>query len=574
MRAMSIRRVMPLALLAGLLWAPAGAVAAPAPGELVEKRVHSEAPGSKRVRESLVRVYDPLPAEAGEHPAACDWLEYLRFRHRNGPREARNADAVIVIIPGFLGGAGSFDQLARHTVRRAAARGQKVEYWALDRRANCLEDDTGVRAAARAGDATIAWDYYWGGAAVNGRTFAGFLGPQEAGFLGEFGLARTMEDWYTVLRTGIRGQSRRAKKVICGGHSLGGPLTAAFAGWDFDGDPETKRDAGYRQCAGLVGLDTTLELAEGEDGGGGGGPIGLGEFLGASGAAPYINAPPLTPETIQVPSVFGVGAYFEPQGIDLLRELPHSNNIDLSQRVLFSRDAAHFATGEPSIRDFTLTNEVTLAGVFDDNSAPLSFLRSSVGQVVGGPLVDKNFPTRSDGTLALPEDPSTPLYSWERYRQVGAGGGEIPVNDSGQPYTSRESEVSDLRQLARTMFEAPANFVEQYFPTRILVDVTAAESGDRSGSLAALQHDGVAERPALLIQAGDSDDNTAPDDGPPLAGEPPNELELSREVIIPGYNHLDVATAAWRQNDGRPEPSSVALARFTKKAIAAAARRR
>jgi hypothetical protein len=275
-----------------------------------------------------------------------------------------------------------------------------------------------------------------------------------------------------------------------------------------------------------------------------------------------------------VPSVFGVGAYLEPQGIDLLRELPHSDNIDLSQRVLFSRDAAHFATGEPSIRDFTLTNEVTLAGIFDDNSAPLSFLRSSVGQVVGGPLVDKNFPTRSDGTLALPEEPTTPLYSWERYRRVGAGGGEIPVNDAGQPYTSRESEVSDLRQLARTMFEAPANFVEQYFPTRILVDVEAAAGGDRSGSLAALQHDGVAERPALLIQAGDSDDNTASDDGPPLAGEPPNELELSREVIIPGYNHLDVATAAWRQNDGRPEPSSAALARFTKKAIAAAARRR
>jgi hypothetical protein len=568
MRAMSIRRLMPLAVVAGALLAPAGAVAAPAPGELVETRVPSDAPGSKRVRESLVRVYDPLPAEVGPHPQACDWLEYLRFRHRNSPRKARNADAVIVIIPGFLGGAASFDQLARNTVRRAAARGQKIEYWALDRRANCLEDDTGVRAAARAGDPTIAWDYYWGGAAVEGRTFAGFVSPEDAGFLEEFGLARTMEDWYTVLRTGIRGQPRRAKKVICGGHSLGGPLTAAFASWDFDGDPETKRDAGYKQCAGLVGLDTALELGRGGPGG-----VGLAIDLG-SGTAPYVNVPPLTPETIQVPNVFGVGAYFDPQGTDLLRELPHSNNIDLAQRVLFSRDAAHFATGQPNIRDFTLTNEVTLAGILDDNSAPLSFLRSSVGQVVGGPLADKNFPTPSDGTLALPEYPATPLYSWERYRRVGADGGEIPVNDAGVPYTSRESEVSDLRQLARTLFEAPANFTEQYFPTRILTDVAAAGAGDRGGDLAALQHDGVAQRSALLIQAGDSDDNTAPDDGPPLAGQPPNELELSREVIIPGYNHLDVATAAWRQNDGRREPSSAALARFTKKAVAAASKGR
>ena len=552
--------------------APA-ASAEPKPGKTVEKRVRSAAPGAKKVRESLVRVYDPLPADAGEHPAACDWLEYLRFRHAGGPRKARRADAIVVIIPGFLGGAASFDQLARNTVRRAAVRGKRIEYWALDRRANCLEDDTGVNAAAKARDATVAWDYYWGGGEANGRRFDGFVPPEEAEFLGEFGLRRTMEDWYTVMRSGIKRQPRRARKMICGGHSLGGPLTASFAGWDFDGDPKTKRDAGYKQCAGLVGLDTTLDLESG--GGDGAGALGVGlELVSQSGGAPYVNAPPLTPETIQVPSVFGVGSYFAPQGTDLLRELPHTQNIDLSQRVLFSRDAAHFATNSPSIREFTLTNEVSLAGIFDDNSAPLSFLRSSVGQVVGGPLVDKNFPTPSDGTLALPEEPSTPLYSWETYREVGKDGAEIALNDSGQPYTSRESEISDLRQLARTLFEAPANFTEQYFPTRILLDVSAAESGDRSGDLAALRHDGVAKRPGLLIQAGDSDDNTAPDDGLPHTGDaPPNELELSREVIIPGYNHLDVVTAARRQNDGRPEPSSKALSRFTLKAVRAARKR-
>jgi len=124
------------------------------------------------------------------------------------------------------------------------------------------------------------------------------------------------------------------------------------------------------------------------------------------------------------------------------------------------------------------------------------------------------------------------------------------------------------------MWEAPANFIEQYFPTRILVDVAAAGGGDRSGSLAALVHDGVAKRPALLIQAGDSDDNSAADDGPAYTGaSPPNELELSRELIIPGYNHLDVATAAWRQNDGRPEPTAKALAHFARKVVAARANR-
>ena len=222
-----------------------------------------------------------------------------------------------------------------------------------------------------------------------------------------------------------------------------------------------------------------------------------------------MNVPPLTPETIQVPNVFGVGAYFDPQGTDLTAELPHTTNIDFSQRTLFSRDAAHFASNDPDIRDFTLTNEVSLAGIFDDNSAPLSFLRSSVGQTVGGPLVDKNFPTPGGGFLALPEDPATPLYSWERYRQVGAPGHPVQANDAGAPYTSREGEVSDLRQLARTLFEAPANFTEQYFPTRILTDVAAAGAG----GFAELRYDGPSLRPALLVQAGDSDENSAPDDG-------------------------------------------------------------
>ena len=33
-------------------------------------------------------------------------------------------------------------------------------------------------------------------------------------------------------------------------------------------------------------------------------------------------------------------------------------------------------------------------------------------------------------------------------------------------------------------------------------------------------------------------------------------------VTLPGYNHLDVVTAARRQNDGRPEPTWKALANF------------
>jgi hypothetical protein len=70
-------------------------------------------------------------------------------------------------------------------------------------------------------------------------------------------------------------------------------------------------------------------------------------------------------------------------------------------------------------------------------------------------------------------------------------------------------------------------------------------------------------KPILLVQAGDSDSNDPTNDsGPTQTGEKPNDKELSREAILPGYNHLDVAAAAWKQNDGRPEGSSLELARF------------
>ncbi len=552
------------ALLAALPGAAQAGTTTPEPGTVIEKRVKSVAPHHRQVRESFVRIYDPLGEEVGEHPPACDWIQYLRFRNAGGPKEARDADAVYVIIPGFLGGAGSFDQVARNTVRRADEADRDVEYWSLDRRANCVEDHRGVKAAARAQDATIAWDYYWGGQPVNGQTFAGFVAPEDAEYLNHFGIQRTMEDWYTVLTTGIPGQARRARKVICGGHSLGGPLTAIFASWDFDGDPETTQDAGYKQCAGLVGLDTDFSLGGATSGAGGGGEIG--DFLAASGAAPYVNAPPLAPETIQVPAVFGVGAFFDPAGTDLLKELPHTDAIDLSQRLLFSKDAAHFASNSPSIRDFTLTNQVTLAGVFDDNSNPVSILRAGLGQVVGGPLADKNFPTPGGGTLALPEEPATPLYAWESYRTTGLEGHPVEPNDSGEPYTTRESETSDLRQFARALFEPPADFTEQYFPTRILTDLGQAASGGFEQMI----YDGPNLRPGLLVQAGDSDDNSSADKGPPTKGTAPNDLKLSREIIIPGYNHLDVATAAWRQNDGNPESTSKALVSFGLRAVRAA----
>jgi hypothetical protein len=548
-------RALALAVVA-LALAPATAAAAPPPGAREEVPVHSTAPDANIVHESFVRVFDPLPRSAGAHPAACDWVTYLRFRHAKGPADATKADSVAVMMPGFLGGAAYFDQVARNAVRDAGAKGRYVEFWALDRRSNCLEDHAGVQAAAGRGDPQVAFDYYWGGKAVNGKRFAGFPNPTSVPFLKTFGLERTVRDWYAVIRAGFPDPAVRARKVICGGHSLGGPITTAFAGWDFDGNPATTADAGYRQCAGFAGMDTRFSL--GLPGGGGGLDITRAFFgLSAVSGAPYMNATPLTPETFQVPPIFGVGAYYNPSGTNALGGLPHTVNLDLAQVLLFSRDVVNAVTG-PGIRQFRLSNEVALGGIFDDNSAPLSFLRASVGFFRGGKIVDKNFPFPGDGTYALPGDTSTPLYEWENYDDVGASGHPLARNEEGGFYTSRESEVSDIHELARTMFQAPADFIEQYFPSALTEDVSAAGAGEIDD----LRYNGTSQKPALLILAGDSQDNSAPDTGPPIVGAPPNAQPLSRRVTLPGYNHNDVNTAARTQNDGRPEPSADELSRF------------
>src|SRR5437867_3368220 len=115
-----------------MVTAAAGASAAPPKrGTIVQRPVRSAAPDANLVKEYFVRVYSPLPAADGPHPTRCDWISYLRYRGAAGPKNPSKADSVFVIIPGFLGGAGSFDEVARNTVRDAAERGRQVEFWAI-----------------------------------------------------------------------------------------------------------------------------------------------------------------------------------------------------------------------------------------------------------------------------------------------------------------------------------------------------------------------------------------------------------------------------------------------------------
>jgi len=561
--------VLALLLPGVLVHAPAGRAAVPR----TETPVAGGSPVTD-VLETEVAVRIPLPASAGPRPAGCDWLRYLRYRHRGGPAQSAQADRILVAQPGILEGAGAFDSVARGTVVEAARQGSHIEFWALDRRSNCLEDHAGVRAGLAAGDSRVALGYYYGGRVVDGRRFAGFLDNARVPWLARVGLEQTVRDQYDLLVAELPDQATRERKVQCGGHSLGGVITGYFAVWDFDGDRGTTADAGYRQCAGYFALDTTISTSLADLSGtmpGGMLPdVGLGYAAVQagliSGALPRtVSAPTLiNAETMNLLAIAGLAARTDPDGETLLPALPSNDNIDTTQRILFSKDFGTFLTGSPSVRDFHLTNAAVLGSLLDDNSQPLSFMTASAGFFDGGRIADKNFPVPNDvardpaldplagllGTrpMAIPDEPRGPLYTWRNYDRIGAPDDPAYRTSDGRLFSTPAEEVTDIQELARSFAEHPLDFTEQYFPTKLVTDIQQSTAPQIKGFVA--HPAGLTARPVITLLAGNG----------LLAGRTlPPEFHV---VVAPGYEHLDVLTAAPAQNSGRPEIVSTNLARF------------
>ena len=170
-----------------------------------------------------IRGYDE-PAT----PAQYDQVFVRKF----GSASARR---VLVLVPGFLGGSGDFTLVARELVRRVPG----LAVWAVDRRANAFEDTSMFKPGT---SLDAAYDYYLG------LNFKMVDGAKDAPFARKWGLKVAMEDLRRVVLSAKRG----GRKVILGGHSLGGSSTVAYATWDFNGR------AGYKDVDGLILIDGGL----------------------------------------------------------------------------------------------------------------------------------------------------------------------------------------------------------------------------------------------------------------------------------------------------------------------------
>ena len=538
-------------------------------------------------------TYESAPAiHQIDHPAMpeqCKDVNYLRFKTHSSSDDAAESDAAILLVPGILEGANGFEYIGRQLVYMAKAfRDKDIEIWAMDRRANCLEDLTGMQAAEQAATVEEAEDlilgYYYFDQQVDGKTFDGFLKGKDMPFMVDFGMEQATEDMYAVIAHRIPNPAVSAQKVFVGGHSLGGAHTSLFLAWDLDGDPATVMDQGANIVAGAVGFDTTI-----------------GNVADAVGASPSNQAlvdiegamaqaqaeleeegdtnPSagyerlirwielgILPKNIDIPLVFSAEAIALPEAVGLLaakapnREstvlsrLPQSPELKNLFRFFHTRDANNYNFG-PHIEDFRYTNEAQVGLMFDDHFSILSFLQTSLGHMHGGEVVAKspffNF-IRSvpvlgslvdaisgpkEQHIAANAGPSRsefgqgPLYSWAAMDEIASEDDSVYTDQTGNyEYTNNVEEMVRMEDFVRALYIGPTNLTEWYFPVRIVLDIDAASESWAPGfGINTLFKQAYLEVPTLLLMAkGGALPFTIPEEERPLT-----------VVDLEGQSHLD-----------------------------------
>jgi pimeloyl-ACP methyl ester carboxylesterase len=183
-------------------------------------------------------TFERLPGfKAPGTPAKYDKVGILEFGKKSAPN-------VLVLNPGTSASAAYFAPLARTIVSKAPS----WQVWAVERRENLLEDHSVLnRVKAGKASAKELFDYYLNFTTDSSvTTHFKFIPDDSVAFAREWGMRVEIEDLRRVVLHARKGGKRR---VVVGGHSLGGSITSAYATWDFNGK------AGANGLSGLVFID-------------------------------------------------------------------------------------------------------------------------------------------------------------------------------------------------------------------------------------------------------------------------------------------------------------------------------
>ncbi len=434
------------------------------------------APTYRTAPQGVETAYVSLPGFAAPGtPERFDRSFYLRYFEDDSP------DAVLVLMPGIFGGATSFDILARQLVASSPG----LEVWALDRRANALEDRSALVTSLKTRDPAVARRYYQQDAGKPGGFNA--LPAAELGFMRRWGLTTHLHDLHEV----VKQANRKADTVVLGGHSLGASMVSLYAAYRFGGG------LGDTFLDGLLLLDGTLGRT---------GAFGLtdGLLLGNLELVPPGSGfdegrgPPYLP--------FGAGpGYFANLEVEAL--------------------AARFRPRElaPDTR-FPVTNLAAFGLRADEDYAGSAVFSASVGEAVGA---------RYGGNLAAfllggPESSSSRSV-------VGVADGFDAVTwTQGDP----AREHTDVAAYVRARVEELSDYNEWYFPLRLLVDMGELPL-DLRGRSDFSPHSEVGA-PTLAVGAGRG--LIAREDGF-AAYRNLRASALFSSYVVPGYTHLDIVSA-------------------------------
>src|SRR5438128_7006455 len=207
-----------------------------------------------------VSVTNPrLLTQFGGSSFSLNNAAYTRFR-RDG---AGMPDAILILVPGFEGGANDFKMLAENVIPRAfVEQGLVLEIWAYDRRTNQLEDRVGLDISEARLDPYVGLDWLFGtelGLTLDPVLAGGpnrravFYDSTDVPFIASWTplvFARDIDAVVDAADAAVRNHN-----VFLGGHSMGTAFTARYASTDFDLSGAGPARPGYAKLRGLVLLE-------------------------------------------------------------------------------------------------------------------------------------------------------------------------------------------------------------------------------------------------------------------------------------------------------------------------------
>lgn len=394
-------------------------------------------------------------------------------------------DAILILVPGFEGGASDMRILAEELLPRTLEEHDlAVEVWAYDRRSDQLEDRAGLILAGAQNDPDLALDWLFG--AELGLPLSSELqrravfhnGSNDIPFLANWTPLVFSRDLDVIVEQARR--RARGGNVFLGGHSAGTGFTARYAATDFNLDGSGAPEPGYAKLRGLVLLE-----------GGGGSTVGDpvspeildriearfdgGLYHAVRDAAPrctdgtpctlaneatdcaHLDNPRCTNSTsayAQVPGLLNprVLAAIEPAAIQGQTDPDGGQAIlQVDQNGIVNNDAVQKV---PDLAGLSFLPQATVMGAvggFVDDDGFVAGIAAFVAMSVGfrGSNVD-GLGTWSDITETVPP-------------QAFVDNGPAPTTLPGRTW-GVEAEVTDFGRLL-DLFIGETNFLDWYFPS-------------------------------------------------------------------------------------------------------------